>query len=152
MWDYTKLVVFGVTAVLAAIASNYAHDLPYMASAIIVMLAASIAFVYELRHVGEIRVHPADEYMDGVIRAGVIATAFWGVVGFLIGVTIAFQLAFPWLNIDHVMGTMNFGRLRPLHTSAVIFAVILLVGIIVATQSHPSWVLAASYCSGVPAA
>ncbi len=122
MWDYTKLVVLGLVAVLAAVASNYAHDLPYMASAIIVMLAASIAFVYELRHVGDVRVHPADEYMDGVIRAGVIATAFWGVVGFLIGVTIAFQLAFPWLNIDHVMGTMNFGRLRPLHTSAVIFA------------------------------
>ena len=66
--------------------------------------------------------HPPDEYMDGVVRAGVIATAFWGVVGFLVGVIIAFQLAFPALNLRLHEGILNFGRLRPLHTSAVIFA------------------------------
>jgi len=60
--------------------------------------------------------------MDGPIRAAAIATAFWGVVGFLVGVYIAFQLAFPVLNFDWAQGYMNFGRLRPLHTSAVIFA------------------------------
>lgn len=122
MWDYIKLIVLGAVAVLAAIAANYAHDLPYMVNAIVVMLAAAIAFVYALRHTGEARVYPANEYFDGVVRAGVIATAFWGVVGFLVGVVIAFQLAFPQLNIDHAMGILNFGRLRPLHTSAVIFA------------------------------
>ena len=62
----------------------------------------------------------ADHYLDGVVKAGVIATIFWGVVGFLAGVYIAFQLAFPALNFD--LSFMNFGRLRPLHTSAVIFA------------------------------
>jgi cytochrome c oxidase cbb3-type subunit 1 len=122
MWDYIKLIVLGAVAVLAAIAANYAHDLPYMVNAIVVMLAAAIAFVHALRHTGEARVYPANEYFDGVVRAGVIATAFWGVVGFLVGVVIAFQLAFPQLNIDHAMGILNFGRLRPLHTSAVIFA------------------------------
>jgi cytochrome c oxidase cbb3-type subunit 1 len=59
-------------------------------------------------------------YADGVIKAGAIATLFWGVVGFLVGVVIAFQLAFPVLNFD--TDFLNFGRLRPLHTSAVIFA------------------------------
>ncbi|MEL6794162.1 MAG: cbb3-type cytochrome c oxidase subunit I, partial [Pseudomonadota bacterium] len=59
-------------------------------------------------------------YFDEVIRYGVIATAFWGVVGFLVGVYIAFQLAFPALNLGTEFTT--FGRLRPLHTSAVIFA------------------------------
>ena len=123
MWDYVKLIVLGAIAVLAAIAANYAHDLPYMVNAIVVMLAAAIAFVWELRHAGEVRVHPANEYMDGVVRAGVIATTFWGVVGFLVGVVIAFQLAFPALNLGGVTdGILNFGRLRPLHTSAVIFA------------------------------
>ena len=42
----------------------------------------------------------ADHYLDGVVKAGVIATIFWGVVGFLAGVYIAFQLAFPALNFD----------------------------------------------------
>jgi len=62
---------------------------------------------------------PAD-YNDGVVRLGVIASAFWGVVGFLAGVAIAFQLAFPELNLD--LEWTTFGRLRPVHTSAVIFA------------------------------
>ena len=59
-------------------------------------------------------------YADGVIKAGAIATLFWGVAGFLVGVVIALQLAFPVLNFD--TDFLNFGRLRPLHTSAVIFA------------------------------
>ena len=41
---------------------------------------------------------------------------FWGVVGFLVGVVIALQLAYPDLNIEP---WFNFGRMRPLHTSAV---------------------------------
>ena len=61
-------------------------------------------------------------YEDGVVRAGVIATMFWGVVGLLVGVVIAAQLSFPkWLYFPE-FGFLNFGRLRPLHTSAVIFA------------------------------
>jgi cytochrome c oxidase cbb3-type subunit 1 len=62
------------------------------------------------------------KYMDGVIRAGVIASMFWGVAGMLVGVVIAAQLSFP--NIFYLPDTpfLNFGRLRPLHTSAVIFA------------------------------
>ena len=58
-------------------------------------------------------------YMDGVVRYGVLATIFWGLTGFLVGVVIASQLAWPILNIEP---WFNFGRLRPLHTSAVIFA------------------------------
>ena len=63
---------------------------------------------------------PPSGYADGVIRAGVIATVFWGVVGFLIGDILAWQLAFPVLNFD--LPWTNFGRLRPVHTSAVVFA------------------------------
>ncbi|MEQ9134304.1 MAG: cytochrome-c oxidase, cbb3-type subunit I [Thalassobaculum sp.] len=59
-------------------------------------------------------------YNDGPIRLAVIAAVFWGLAGFLVGVVIAFQLAFPALNLD--LPWTNFGRLRPLHTSAVIFA------------------------------
>ena len=59
-------------------------------------------------------------YNDDVIKAGVIASVFWGIAGFLVGVVLAFQLAFPELNFDTPY--TNFGRLRPVHTSAVIFA------------------------------
>ena len=59
-------------------------------------------------------------YNEAVIRLFVIATVFWGVVGFLVGIVIALQLAFPALNLG--LEWTSFGRLRPLHTSAVIFA------------------------------
>lgn len=59
------------------------------------------------------------EYNDHLVRLFTLATVFWGIVGFLAGVFIAAQLAFPVLNIEPYL---NFGRLRPLHTSAVIFA------------------------------
>ena len=60
------------------------------------------------------------DYNDDIVRAGLVASVFWGVVGFLVGLVIALQLAFPVLNLD--LPWTNFGRLRPLHTSAVIFA------------------------------
>ncbi len=65
---------------------------------------------------------PTDEsrYDDDLIRYGVIATVFWGMAGFLVGLVIALQLAFPVLNLG--LEWTSFGRLRPLHTSAVIFA------------------------------
>ncbi|WP_288988954.1 cytochrome-c oxidase, cbb3-type subunit I [uncultured Sphingopyxis sp.] len=65
---------------------------------------------------------PGDEgvYDDDPIRWGVIATLFWGTAGFLAGLYIALQLAYPALNLGFEYTT--FGRLRPLHTSAVIFA------------------------------
>lgn len=59
------------------------------------------------------------EYNDHIVRLFTLAAIFWGIVGFLVGITIAAQLAFPSLNIEPYF---NFGRLRPLHTSAVIFA------------------------------
>jgi cytochrome c oxidase cbb3-type subunit I len=122
MWDYLKLIVLGVTALFAAIAANFARDVPYMVHAIIVMLVAGGLFLWILRRIDEPKPVPDTGYMDDVVRAGVIATSFWGVVGFLVGVFIAFQLAFPALNFEWAQGYANFGRLRPLHTSAVIFA------------------------------
>jgi cytochrome c oxidase cbb3-type subunit I len=59
-------------------------------------------------------------YNYAVVRLFTIATMFWGVAAFLVGVFIAFQLAFPSLNLD--LEWTTFGRLRPLHTSAAIFA------------------------------
>ncbi|OHD06821.1 cytochrome-c oxidase, cbb3-type subunit I [Sphingopyxis sp. RIFCSPHIGHO2_12_FULL_65_19] len=65
---------------------------------------------------------PAEQgvYDDDPIRWGVVATLFWGIAGMAAGLYIALQLAFPALNLN--LEYTTFGRLRPLHTSAVIFA------------------------------
>lgn len=59
-------------------------------------------------------------YDDGVVRAFALASVLWGVVGMLVGVVIAAQLAWPELNFG--IPWLSYGRLRPLHTNAVIFA------------------------------
>jgi cytochrome c oxidase cbb3-type subunit I len=59
-------------------------------------------------------------YEDEVIRWFALATMFWGVVAFAMGTFIAFQLAYPVLNLG--LEYTTFGRLRPVHTSAAIFA------------------------------
>ncbi|MEO8699460.1 MAG: cytochrome-c oxidase, cbb3-type subunit I [Kofleriaceae bacterium] len=58
-------------------------------------------------------------YDDAITRKFVTATIVWGAVGMLVGLWIALQLALPALNIGPYF---TFGRLRPLHTNAVIFA------------------------------
>ena len=59
-------------------------------------------------------------YNYGVVRQFAIMTMVWGVVGMAVGVLIAAQLCWPALNFD--LPWLSFGRLRPLHTNAVIFA------------------------------
>ena len=59
-------------------------------------------------------------YNDHAIRLMCIATVFWGVVAFVMGDLIAWQLVFPELNLG--LEYTTFGRLRPVHTSAAIFA------------------------------
>ncbi|MBK7232486.1 MAG: cytochrome-c oxidase, cbb3-type subunit I [Saprospiraceae bacterium] len=59
-------------------------------------------------------------YDNKSVRNFAYATIIWGVVGFLVGVIIAFQLAFPSLNFG--IEFITYGRLRPIHTNAVIFA------------------------------
>jgi cytochrome c oxidase cbb3-type subunit 1 len=62
----------------------------------------------------------ATTYDDGVVRQFSIMAVVWGVVGMLVGVVIAAQLVWPELNLG--LPWTSFGRLRPLHTNAVIFA------------------------------
>ena len=61
-------------------------------------------------------------YDDGVVRGFVWASVGWGAVGLLVGLVCALQLSFPALNFDTPW--LTFGRLRPLHTNAVIFALV----------------------------
>jgi cytochrome c oxidase cbb3-type subunit 1 len=63
---------------------------------------------------------PSVAYNDKVVRQFAIMTVVWGVVGMLVGVIIAAQLTWPGLNMG--IEWLSYGRLRPLHTNAVIFA------------------------------
>ncbi|MGO9420707.1 cbb3-type cytochrome c oxidase subunit I, partial [Roseiarcus sp.] len=58
-------------------------------------------------------------YNFSVVKFTTVMALFWGLAGMAVGVYIASELAFPDLNLEP---WFNFGRLRPLHTSAVIFA------------------------------
>jgi cytochrome c oxidase cbb3-type subunit I/II len=59
-------------------------------------------------------------YDDAIVRLFLLATLVWGLVGMLVGIVIALQLANPVFNFG--LPWISFGRLRPLHTNAVIFA------------------------------
>jgi cytochrome c oxidase cbb3-type subunit 1 len=62
---------------------------------------------------------PFTTYNDKVVRQFAIMTIVWGIVGMAVGVFIAAQLYWPQLNLAP---WLSYGRLRPLHTNAVIFA------------------------------
>ena len=113
------MALWGLLAVLAITMGAKAVDTPYAIHMFIFALAAILALIFKARSFGK----PAADtsgYMDDVVRYGAIATVFWGVVGFLVGLVIALQLAYPAWNPN--LEWFNFGRLRPLHTSAVVFA------------------------------
>jgi cytochrome c oxidase cbb3-type subunit 1 len=59
-------------------------------------------------------------YNMGPVKFSTVAAIIWGIAGFTVGLWAALELAFPALNFD--LPWISFGRLRPLHTSAVIFA------------------------------
>ena len=110
-----------LAVLLMLTAAGVAADAAFAVHMLILAAAAAIMLVVTLQRSDQPPVvADLSHYDDEVIRWGVIATVFWGVVGLLAGVAIASQLAWPLLNLHSEFTT--FGRLRPLHTSAVIFA------------------------------
>ena len=59
-------------------------------------------------------------YDNKIVKMFLIATVLWGIVGMLVGLLVAFLFIFP--NYMEGISWLGFGRLRPLHTNAVIFA------------------------------
>src|ERR1044071_1664848 len=88
------------------------------------------------------------EFHDAIVRQFLLATLIWGIVGMLVGVLVASQLNFFQLNFGTAWST--FGRLRPLHTNAVIFAFVgnmLFAGIYYSTQRMVKARLASDFLS-----
>jgi len=125
MRNGTSAIAVAVAAFLALLGAALGQDALFRTQAWIVFTLLALGAVFLLRRVsygpaGAVAMSAdPSAYNDDVIRWGVIATLFWGTAGLLVGVIAASQLAFPQLNIPPFF---NFGRLRPLHTSAVIFA------------------------------
>lgn len=74
-------------------------------------------------------------YDNKIVKYFLIATVVWGIVGMLVGLLAAYQLYFPELNLGLPFTT--FGRIRPLHTNAVIFAFVgnaIFTGVYYSTQ------------------
>ena len=104
-------------------AAAFADDAPFRVHAYIFIAAFGLGLTWLTLGIADGRFRfRQDRYSDSVIRAGVYASLFWGVVGMLVGVIIACQLAWPSLFYFPSAGWLNFGRLRPVHTSGVIFA------------------------------
>ena len=124
MTKITETIAVALFAFVALLGAAFAQDSLFKAHMWILFSVLIISTILLLRRVSFAPVavptsQQKTEYFDEVIRYGLIATVFWGVVGFLVGVVIALQLAFPILDFEP---WFNFGRMRPLHTSAVIFA------------------------------
>ncbi len=74
-------------------------------------------------------------YDNKIVKKFLYATLFWGIIGMLVGLLLAFMFLFP--NITDGISWLSFGRLRPLHTNAVIFAFVgnaIFAGVYYSTQ------------------
>jgi cytochrome c oxidase cbb3-type subunit 1 len=120
-------LLFMVTAFLCMVGAAKAIDTAFAFHASL-GAAASLAAVFVIlnRYFDRPAMLPAQEingrpnYNMGPVKFAAVISVFWGIAGFTVGLLIASQLAWPALNFD--LPWTSFGRLRPLHTSAVIFA------------------------------
>ena len=74
-------------------------------------------------------------YDNKIVKKFIIATMFWGIIGMSVGLLLAFMFLFP--NLTEGISWLSFGRLRPLHTNAVIFAFVgnaIFAGVYYSTQ------------------
>jgi len=120
-------LIFALAVLLCIYAASQAHDAAFAFHAYVSAAAAAVAVLVIFNRYFERPAGPVPQEIDGrpnynlgPIKFSAFMAMFWGIAGFLVGLIIALQLAWPALNFD--LQWIQFGRLRPLHTSAVIFA------------------------------
>jgi cytochrome c oxidase cbb3-type subunit 1 len=127
MGEFGLMIVFGLLAVLSLFVAAKAYEPGYAFHATL-FLAASAAAIFAIANRYSNRpaqfppqtIDGKPNYNFAPVKFLSLAAMFWGIAGFTVGLYIACELAFPALNLD--LPWITFGRLRPLHTSAVIFA------------------------------
>src|SRR6202162_6098929 len=120
-------LIFAALAILSIVVAAKAYTPEYAFHAYL-FTAGSIAAVFAVinrfydRPAGQapLTIDGKPNYNMGPVKFATVASVFSGLAGFTVGLYIACELAFPFLNFD--LPWISFGRLRPLHTSAVIFA------------------------------
>ncbi|HTO29866.1 MAG TPA: cytochrome-c oxidase, cbb3-type subunit I [Pararhizobium sp.] len=88
----------------------------------LIVLALSVGFIFLVLssfYAPEPSAERLTQYYDDPSKVGIILTIIWGIIGMAVGVWVASLLAWPDLTFD--AGWASFGRLRPVHTSGVIF-------------------------------
>jgi cytochrome c oxidase cbb3-type subunit 1 len=120
-------LAFTPTALLCIVGAAEAEDAAFAFHAYLAAAASVAAVLAVLNHYFD---RPATlppqeiggkpNYHFGPVKLAAGLAVFWGIAGFLVGLWAALELAWPALNFD--LPWFNFGRIRPLHTSAVIFA------------------------------
>src|SRR3954471_12830035 len=114
-------------AFLSLVIVANAHTPEYAFHAALFALAAGAATFAIVNRYFDRRAAPAPlevggkpNYNMGPVKFATVAAMFWGIAGFTVRLYAALDLAFPVLTFD--VPWISFGRIRPLHTSAVIFA------------------------------
>jgi len=117
----TLLALLSIVVAAKAYTPEYAfHAYLFVAACVASVFAIFNRYFERSAEPTPLEVNGKPNYNYGPIKFASVAAVFWGLAGFTVGVIIALQLAFPDLNLGIPYTT--FGRLRPLHTSAVIFA------------------------------
>jgi cytochrome c oxidase cbb3-type subunit 1 len=121
------VAAMSILAVMALIIAGKSYSTAYSFHALLFAVASAFAVLKIFdRYMKRPKELPPQEidgkpnYNMGPVKLATLAALFWGIAGFSVGLWIALELAFPALNFD--VPWLSFGRLRPLHTSAVIFA------------------------------
>src|ERR1041385_7645412 len=119
--------VFAALALLCIVIGAKAYTVEYSFHAFLFAAGSAAAAFAVLNRYFDRAAEPVPLFIDGKpnynmgpVKFSTVMAMFWGIAGFTVGLWVALELAFPALNFD--LPWITFGRIRPLHTSAVIFA------------------------------
>ena len=117
---FTVLAFLSIFIASRAYTAGYAFHMYLFCAASVVSVFAIINRFYERpAELPPLTIDGKPNYNMGPVKFATAAAVIWGIAAFSVGLWIALELSFPQLNFDQ---WMNFGRMRPLHTSAAIFA------------------------------
>jgi cytochrome c oxidase cbb3-type subunit 1 len=118
---FVALAVSSIFVAARAYTPEYAFHAWLAAAASVATVFAIVNRYYERpAQLPPLTIEDKPNYNMGPVKFATVAAVFWGIAGFSVGLWAALELAFPVLNFD--LPWISFGRIRPLHTSAVIFA------------------------------